>query len=895
MLVFDPSFNNDICKQIQIFFKSYAEIEPNKILNLFKEISEKTWLITKIQRTELICTITSTHLHEKMKETSADLYRFGLIILLETGYKENDEKRRHMDELIKSKEPIELLCQTKKVLSLFEGSEPLSLAPEICFNIFQISDIELQNDIIHAIGFIPPKQRDRNAILGIIILMRDIKPELREACLESISKIFCSIPQNYRAPIVGSIEKEKITNPYDAWSFLVAACNLSEIFDKPEIVQNLAGLFKGHAEKKFHDSHLFIMEAAESIPRQEMSADAINTLINQFKDIEKGIQFLDFRVLDIWQNLNKIPKQVREKVQWVIANFTSFEDKIYYINSFLECSIYFQCTQKSANAFFTILDGILKLQLSNNLPHGNVSRFLQSLCKSGMDNVQMLSQIFLMSSIADDPYTLRSIYYLINASEDKNNAIQLCKEITAPNTCFTNLQDHIWFFRYVSHRFLQRLKEELKVKNDILQILEDPKNSDIKEYFIKRILHKFSTDPDFENVIPFFKLDLIFDQLFADIMHIALKQKWNELVRAYLNTEKGRNSFVNNYNLIQKSYPLLYNFLLENFPPNKGDNYRFYPLIVLTQKNTLYIASTLSHPYKEPKKTLLELAKNLNKNIREIVVEYTGEAGVDDGGLGRDFISKIFGSLRKENCIIDGIPIYDFQEDQEEIYRAIGEVFAFLLCSKRRYPIGSLFHKNLFRGLQAFSREEAKGSFDELSRHKKIEVFCILYPQFNTKEVREFATQEKLFNHFSEGYNVENRLKLIHCIAQGLAENESAWLKMQTLGSQFSSFISGESSKIKLQSQILFGKKISDNIKNSFFEWLNEATNESLEFFLAHVTGAPAIPEDMIKINCFEELDRPHVHSCFSRIDLPIEITGDGLKAFLYSLETTNLDDFPLE
>jgi len=125
--------------------------------------------------------------------------------------------------------------------------------------------------------------------------------------------------------------------------------------------------------------------------------------------------------------------------------------------------------------------------------------------------------------------------------------------------------------------------------------------------------------------------------------------------------------------------------------------------------------------------TLIEKFKN-KEFVDRLKINFINEAGVDAGGLSRDFITELFSALTKQ------IPVKEYpngflrpelkagqslDDTNEKTFQNIGRLMMFCLNASDSYPIGPVFDRGVYAAIQAFTslmdnKEFLKQNFDKL-------------------------------------------------------------------------------------------------------------------------------------------------------------------------------------
>jgi hypothetical protein len=143
-----------------------------------------------------------------------------------------------------------------------------------------------------------------------------------------------------------------------------------------------------------------------------------------------------------------------------------------------------------------------------------------------------------------------------------------------------------------------------------------------------------------------------------------------------------------------------------------------------------------------PQLLLDRWTKDLKQTATYLRVQYAGQAGIDAGGLGRQFISDLFANLAKK---LDYKEIgqsglyrprlhmqpegFSFRAQEKETYNRLGQAIMFCLNATREYPTGIIFDQGFFTAILNFSEPLLQQDFDALDP-TKAELFSELFSIF---------------------------------------------------------------------------------------------------------------------------------------------------------------------
>lgn len=117
--------------------------------------------------------------------------------------------------------------------------------------------------------------------------------------------------------------------------------------------------------------------------------------------------------------------------------------------------------------------------------------------------------------------------------------------------------------------------------------------------------------------------------------------------------------------------------------------------------------------YTSPSQILLNLVELFQKEEKSsLQITFLGEAAVDKGGPGQEFVSilidQVCKKLKMDRRMENGLyrpSKSDLSQEEKQLYGALGQLFRFLLNSRQKYVIGQFFDMSLFVALHKLSDE----------------------------------------------------------------------------------------------------------------------------------------------------------------------------------------------
>lgn len=304
-------------------------------------------------------------------------------------------------------------------------------------------------------------------------------------------------------------------------------------------------------------------------------------------------------------------------------------------------------------------------------------------------------------------------------------------------------------------------------------------------------------------------------------------------------------------------------------------------------------------------------------NPANIRVHYGDQLGVDAGGLRKDFIYRLFHELSTVYDLQNTIPRWS--NAYHDTLTDIGTSLKFLLRgidyqSVSELPLGDVFSSAFFKGLLSLTHQETVGAFDQISDERLLEILCTVTEDpaqlqilrslqsamrwdgnraTDPNQTHLNALRNACINIYFIDFpavitpqelarvNAEileevihprrAELQSLHAVSQGMGCSEEQWLHLVDVGPEaVAEHIHGPFSKDALKNALHFDNQATEQRKQEIRAWMDDKTDEELKRFLACVTGAAAIPQGGIQIWTTYRGDAA-VHSCFNRIDIPID------------------------
>lgn len=300
-----------------------------------------------------------------------------------------------------------------------------------------------------------------------------------------------------------------------------------------------------------------------------------------------------------------------------------------------------------------------------------------------------------------------------------------------------------------------------------------------------------------------------------------------------------------------------------------------------------------------PEKILHTLNELFTKNIsNKLTITFSGDRGVDEGGLSRQFIHTLLSELclkmnfqKCDNALFR--PVMQKGDMNEKLtYRALGALILFCLNS-HHYPTGPLLDQGVFAALCHISIEKSfeDQSFDEL--------FALLQKLYSSSEsdikmtehLRAQSTPEEIYDQF-----FLSKLYPIYEIAVGMKharfQSPLDFAAVQAMTpSKFSEKLQGKFSKDAILAKLQFDNTISAESRLLVRNWICEADEKKLKLFLFAISGSNAVGED-VKI-FFDKGSSIAFHTCGFQVTLDfdaIKNTNDLAERMDVALTSIEID-----
>ena len=377
--------------------------------------------------------------------------------------------------------------------------------------------------------------------------------------------------------------------------------------------------------------------------------------------------------------------------------------------------------------------------------------------------------------------------------------------------------------------------------------------------------------------------------------------------------------------------------VFEIFPTDKQENKNFYKARGRIHGETLYLDILPDTPLKKPDSIL----SCFNETFERINVQFYGDHGIDEGGLGRQLLAQtvqgiMLGNSRHakfERCD-DGkwrpkaANSEKVSKSEKGVFASIGNLMGAAL--KWNYPLGQVFNDKFLRCIYSFKDSDFKQKFDINEKFNSLDhrEFVEFITQNHEVEptsfplVRMILLSEnpetsfdcaKELNAFWQDPALEEAIekrdldelrkvvrdlwaspfksvfKISYTIADGIDE-ELGWDQLRDLSFDlFSLQLQGVISSEHIKGKLHFGPDTVDpqiraNMTDWFHEWLDahEKEPEMLENLIQTITGARAVIAPitirMIERNASgKKLKGIFIHSCSNEVDVPLHITKEGL------------------
>jgi hypothetical protein len=331
---------------------------------------------------------------------------------------------------------------------------------------------------------------------------------------------------------------------------------------------------------------------------------------------------------------------------------------------------------------------------------------------------------------------------------------------------------------------------------------------------------------------------------------------------------------------------------------------------------------------KHPLQALHHLVELFTQPKGALHVTFIGEAGIDAGGLGREFVSGItFGAKEmlhfatlKNGLSMPASPRPTYGEKRS--YQELGKLMMFILNASREYPTGMIFDHSFFVGLTELSPRMLKESFDAIVQEEAGFLALVsLYTQMHKVREKDIGYMNKLLQYaapFTEetdqklledafaaaeldyddefkkinNSNLKQNLAKVQKgvrewiveyllrpqlvplieIAKGMAAapfTKLKWDDLQELQpSLLSELVQGRLTKAYVISKLDF-EEFSPAVQEWFKKWIETLDLKTLQLFVFAMTGARALGEALLKIRKAEQ--KAYFHTCFNIAELPIQ------------------------
>lgn len=264
-------------------------------------------------------------------------------------------------------------------------------------------------------------------------------------------------------------------------------------------------------------------------------------------------------------------------------------------------------------------------------------------------------------------------------------------------------------------------------------------------------------------------------------------------------------------------------------------------------------------------------------------VHFEGEAGIDAGGLGRQFISDLFSfTLKAVKCKKDldsGLyrPILEAKE-QPKVFRQLGQVMMFCLNADREYPIGILIDEAVFIALKEFTNADLEREFQALSFDQLFRVYEAMNSATDAgkKKIESIKALPREAKEDIANDYLRPELAPIFEMAKGMKSapftNKCPWQAVRQMApSALSRGLQGTLSREALQDKLKFDESIPQEKRQWIQRWIATADMEKIKQFLYTLTGATSIGSMQLKINDNSGSEQAALffHTCFNAVEIP--------------------------
>ncbi len=309
-----------------------------------------------------------------------------------------------------------------------------------------------------------------------------------------------------------------------------------------------------------------------------------------------------------------------------------------------------------------------------------------------------------------------------------------------------------------------------------------------------------------------------------------------------------------------------------------------------------------------PTAALLKFAEILQRDQFFPTIRYQNSEGVDQGGISRDFISKLFNALcssektnlpHNESCASGFLPQIDpdfslNEAKQLSCYQTIGEIFGFALNQHQNILIGRHFSPILFQLIHSLSSEEIihlAQEADETTKKFRDQLLTIFlkseFSYLSDKKIQQILDNTLPENLQEDSKNCEEFLQSIgfpKILAATRAISESiprflagSWDEMKGASPQeLANKIQGSLTKELVLNALKMNGAQNEQTEQHLRMWLDEANEQDLEQFVLAISGSPTLnPSSTLNIYLYsgEGGKLPIFHTCGYTMDLSTEYT----------------------
>lgn len=200
-------------------------------------------------------------------------------------------------------------------------------------------------------------------------------------------------------------------------------------------------------------------------------------------------------------------------------------------------------------------------------------------------------------------------------------------------------------------------------------------------------------------------------------------------------------------------------------PRHPQQNYRHY-------SGNITIHVSRANLTASPKPHIRDFSSQLsagwnNSRIPSLSANFNGEAGIDAGGVRRDFCDSLFDALSKDTSLFQGTLPHATNSSDIDTFKHMGIAFMYFyqvnttMEPYNRIQTGSHYSDNLFEAALALTAGEIDTPFNSLSNAAKLRVARILTPE-SYPFFSENLTNEMTVDYFNEA------VAPVHALAQGM-------------------------------------------------------------------------------------------------------------------------------